>query len=515
MSKTISGHDALTQIDRSISRLRKRLSDAIENADTLERREVEVRDEQLLVYTELADIRMQFLDDASSKDLDRTHKRALSLLADHDTKVAEQQSVIKRAEMALQEIEGRQSDANGELSKALEAHEDLVANVEDTLSSDKGYQTLVLKVDAAEDIEARATEKLAVARDEREEKGEPYRSDALFMYLWERGFRTTEYKGRGLFKMLDGWVAKLCRYDEARANYQRLNDIPTWLEQHLSDREADTVAAKADLEEAEQTALKRAGIDEARSVINVLKHQIDALEIKRHEAESDFERQTRRYQALSAGQEGPIKEARSVLIEGMKRFAFDDLRELAAETVTRRDDELVDRLVALRTEELDLEVSSERRRLKPVQLQGDLSAFEALRRGFKAAQLDSHYARFKQYLIHEAIEDLAKGLSETDAVLSRLRRSVKRKKPKTDYRFGGRRRSDTLGLPEILGDIGREVVREIEREMSRCGGGFGGYSGGSRRRSRRTSFPSPKPRSRSRKSSKRRGRSGFKTGGRF
>ncbi|MEM7492108.1 MAG: hypothetical protein AAF296_01925 [Pseudomonadota bacterium] len=514
MSKTISGHEALTQIDRSISRLRKRLSDAIENADMLERREVEVRDEQLLVYTELADIRMQFLDDASSKDLDRTHKRALSLLADHDTKVAEQRSVIKQAETALQEVEAKQDDANSSLSKAFEAHEDLVEKVEDKLSSDKAYQALVLRVDQAEAIESRATEKLSVARDEREEKGEPYRSDALFMYLWERGFRTTEYKGRGLFKMLDGWVAKLCRYDDARANYQRLNDIPKWLEQHLSDREADTVAAKADLEQAEQTALQDAGIDDARSAINAIKGQLDILEKRRNEAEDDFESQTRRYQSLSAGQEGPIKQARGVLIEGMKRFAFEDLRELAAETVTTRDDELVDRLVTLRTEELDLEVSAEHRRLKPVQLQHDLSAFEALRRGFKAAQLDSHYARFRQYIVHEAIEDISKGLSEYDAVLSRLRRSVKRKKPKTDYRFGGRRRLDTLGLPEILGDIGREVVREIEREISRGGGGFGGYSGGSRR-GRRTSFPSPKPRSRSRKSSKRRGRRGFKTGGRF
>ncbi|MEL7231445.1 MAG: hypothetical protein AAGJ85_02920, partial [Pseudomonadota bacterium] len=115
---------------------------------------------------------------------------------------------------------------------------------------------------------------------------------------------------------------------------------------------------------------------------------------------------------------------------------------------------------------------------------------------------------------NEALADLSRGLSGADAVLSRLRRGVKRRKPKTDYGFGGQRRQQTLGLPEVLGGIGREILREVEREITRGGGGFGGYSGGSRR-GRRTSFPSSKPKRRSRMPSPRRGRGGFKTGGGF
>ncbi|MEM1036065.1 MAG: hypothetical protein AAGI14_04820 [Pseudomonadota bacterium] len=514
MSKTISGRDALEEIDRSIALLRRRLSDAVTEEEVQERRQTEVRDEQLLAYKELADIRLQYLDENGVEDLDRVHREALALLGKHDKSVADQQQAIDAAQDHLKHLEDKRVEVNTSLANTVEAYETLVAEVEAALSKDPIYQELVQNFDDAESVAHRAREKLSVARDERDEKGEPYEQDPLFMYLWKRGFRTTEYEGGGLFKMLDGWVAKLCKYDDARANYQRLNDIPAWLEQHLKDKEVDVAVAREALEAAEQKALDDAGTEDARKKISTLRTELEQLD-KAIEQSEDAHRSTiATYHSLIAGEKGPIQDARTVLAEGLKKFAFEDLRELAAETVTKRDDDLVDNLVALRTEELDLDVSAERRRSKPLQLQEDLSEFEVLRRKFKAAQMDSHYAQLRSHTFNEALADLMQGLSGADAVFSRLRRNMKRRKPKAGYGFGGSRRQATLGLPEILGDIGREIAREVEREMIRGGGGFGGYSGGSRR-GRRTSFPSASKKRKSRMPSSRKGRGGFKTGGGF
>ena len=54
----------------------------------------------------------------------------------------------------------------------------------------------------------KATEKAEqVTRDEHE-KGLPYRSDPLFMYLWQRKMGTPEYQPMGIIRMLDEWVAR-------------------------------------------------------------------------------------------------------------------------------------------------------------------------------------------------------------------------------------------------------------------------------------------------------------------
>ena len=68
-------------------------------------------------------------------------------------------------------------------------------------------------------------------------KGEPYENDKLFMYLWRRGFGTSEYSANPFTRMLDRWVARKCRYDKARPNYWMLNEIPKRLEAHAYPRQ--------------------------------------------------------------------------------------------------------------------------------------------------------------------------------------------------------------------------------------------------------------------------------------
>ncbi len=38
------------------------------------------------------------------------------------------------------------------------------------------------------------------------------------MYLWKRRFLTPDYTGGGLTRTLDGWVAKLINFADARSN---------------------------------------------------------------------------------------------------------------------------------------------------------------------------------------------------------------------------------------------------------------------------------------------------------
>lgn len=61
----------------------------------------------------------------------------------------------------------------------------------------------------------------------------PYETDPLFMYLWNRGFGTPNYRSKGLVRFLDRKVAQLVGYDMARRNYHVLTELPERLREHL------------------------------------------------------------------------------------------------------------------------------------------------------------------------------------------------------------------------------------------------------------------------------------------
>src|SRR5690606_28183894 len=85
------------------------------------------------------------------------------------------------------------------------------------------------KLEAARELAAVAAESLRKteqAEKDREEKGKPYRDDPLFMYLWENGYGTKTYRANNLVAWLDGHVARLVGYPEARPNFAMLNEIP-------------------------------------------------------------------------------------------------------------------------------------------------------------------------------------------------------------------------------------------------------------------------------------------------
>ncbi|MEI2612964.1 MAG: hypothetical protein V9G20_30355 [Candidatus Promineifilaceae bacterium] len=81
-------------------------------------------------------------------------------------------------------------------------------------------------------IAGESLRKTEQAEADREQKGRPYRDDPLFMYLWERGFGTKTYRANNLVRWLDGLIAGLVGYPEARPNFAMLNEIPLRLREH-------------------------------------------------------------------------------------------------------------------------------------------------------------------------------------------------------------------------------------------------------------------------------------------
>lgn len=505
MSFRITGREALSTFDRAVGRLRDRVAKAIDAADEIDHRDAEVRHEQIDRFMRLTDIRLDEIADADPAELDRLHREAKRLLDAHDDYVAQDADRLAKAADAITALEQKRETEVERRANLLETYETLVAETETKLKTDADYLALLKASDEAAAIAERAEHKLSLAREELDSKGAPYREDPLFSYLWSRGYRTTDYKAMPIFRWLDGWVAHLCKFDQARANFARLNDLPGWLEDHAAQQNEEADAALLALEEKEASALEASGAEPVRLQADEVSDQIRSIDEQITDRETAHAELADAHAEALSRKNGPAQEARELLHRGLQRLDMPTLRRLASETVTPDDDDLVRDLVDLKKEELTLEIEGDDLRSRPRQLKQDLVALEALRRQFKNGQLDSAYATFQPAVIDEAITDVLDGETSPDKAYRKLKRKVKRREPRTSSGFGGPRRRNSLGIPEVLGEVAWEVLRQSD---------MGRSIGLPKRRSRgwpsrRTSFPKPRRRSSGGK------RGGWKTGGGF
>ncbi len=507
MANYISGRSALKMLDASIARTRTRLANAVEAADAQSARRAALNAEQVSTYRNLAALRLDHL--ATGDDNDRLLKiedQALSLIRDHEAFVVDEAKKLGDAANDIQKLEDQRAVIAEDLDAAIETYEAKVAQIERELDSSPDYMALKAAFAEAEAISERAHSKQALAEQDRAQKGAPYDNDPLFSYLWQRRYGTPAYKAGSFIRSLDNWVARICRYEGARQNYHRLTELPVRLAEHADKTDTLCAHAEAALEAAELKALADGGANALKEAADALRNRTASHDELIRLAEAEHREIASSHAKAEASQTGPAAEARKLLEDALQKATFPDLRILASQTTARDDDALVDKLVQLRAEELDLEMSQRSVNQRPIELEADLKAIEDFRRGFKSANFDSSYAEIRAASVDAAISALVTGQDSPRSALKRIQSGLRRRNTRVDPGFGGRRRSDTLGLPDILGDIAIEMAREASR---RSGTGY-------RRRSSRTSWPSSPSRTSFPTGSRTRGKGGgFKTGGGF
>ena len=510
MTRILTGRDALRRLDGVIAETRQAMADAISANDAADTRRAEVRDEQVEAFRALADIRIDLLQRKPGLGrLDQLHQRADDLLQQQDTFVDRIADALAESQAGLLELERQRAHLAETLDNAVETYEARVAEIEAKLSETPAYRDLLTEVETKASVVSRAEQKLELARSDRRDKGAPYQADALFTYLWERKFRTPDYKAGPLIRFLDGWVARLCGYDQAYLNYARLTELPERLGEHVTRVTGEYDTSVGALEAAEAKALTEGGADALKAKADQIRADLDGMEPKIEAAEAEHLDLAEAHEQALANGAGPAQQARHLLEEGLKAASFPDLRILAAETLELDDDRIVDGLVKLRAEEMSLELEAERNLRLPQRRRKELETLERLRRRFKRERLDSPYATFKASSIDSVLRSLLRGDVDADRALRQLGRAVRRRSTRTPQGFGGHRRRETLGLPDVLGDVVWEIAKEAGR--SKRYGSSPWSSGSTRRRAPPRSFP----RRSKGGSSRPRKKGGFRTGGGF
>ena len=401
---------------------------------------VRLRAEQSEAYKALARLRL----DALSRDqvvgrLDSAEQRVLDAL--DKRKAALTELAGKRAELAAAMAAGeeRRDAEAAALEKAIDATEDLAEKTVARLASDPGWLERSKKAAAAEATAAAASAKTTRSEADREEKREPYEADALFMYLWKRGYGTAAYRAGRLVRYFDAKVARVIDYDTARPNFYMLNEIPLRLREHAGRLDAAAAAARTERESFERRALEADGIEgledaatAAEQTLSTTDADLEALDAKLAEADEQHAGMLdERNDPTFAGAIGGLAEA-------ISREDLASLHKQAMATPTPEDEKIVASLREIEQKLVRREAEAEEVRKAAVDLAHKRAEFERSRDRFRSSGYDDPLGQFASgALIGSIIGEILRGVMNSRHLDDALSHGFSRRRSRSGGSVGG------------------------------------------------------------------------------
>lgn len=499
--------DALRDVRREEDEIAKRLARSAE-------RLAKVKESEAELFRDLAEVR---LDPSVRADMTGTltaaERKAQAMLTEHAEAIAAAEKAIGAfdteiaAKTAERQTETEAIDANQSQLKALSAR------IAQQVAKDPEFEAARKQAAELQAVAAEAARKTQQAETDREDKGRPYREDPLFMYLWETGYGTRNYKANNLVRWLDGMVARMVDFQEARPNFAMLNDIPLRLKEHADRQAANAEAAEARLDEMETRAIDAAGGQPMRQAIAAAQARMDEIDAALVALEDRRDQAARDLRHLAEGRSPNFETALNELSATLQRQDVASLLADARRTATPRDDAIVSQIddIRLRVGEEEAETRDLNARLKT--LAARRRELEDIQYEFKKSRFDDPRSTFREDgLAGDLLTEFLKGAISAAAYWERWQRSQSWKPGSSDWGGGiGLPRSGRSNPPGgsfnwpspgsgSSGSIGGSSSNS--GSWGRLPGGFGGSSGGG--------FSRPRTGSRGTRTG-----GGFKTGGGF
>lgn len=515
---SLRGPEALASLDEAMRDIRREEDEISKRLARSGERVGKIRESEAELFRQLAQLRLDptvqgELDgrisaaEAKARDMLKSHAQDLSkaeqAAADIDAALA--RLTAERA-AALKELEGHQAE--------LKALGDRLAS---TIAKEPSFAAKRQAAQELSDIANQSMRKTEQAETDREEKGKPYRDDPLFMYLWEAGYGTANYRANNLIRYFDSLVAGIVGFAKARPNFAMLNEIPLRLREHAERQIEGAKAADAELETLQTEAIDAAGGKPIRAALTAAQQRIDAFDAEIVATEDQRDQTT---QTLGVLAEGNNPAFASALAELANALAREDIQTLLAEarrTRTGQDDTIVAQIddARARAKDEEDETRDQKERLKT--LAARRRELEDIQWEFKKQRFDDPRSTFREdRLVGDLLNDFLRGGISAASYWDQWRRS-QNWSGSADWGGGlglpdnGRQRSNT---PWPQGGGFQWPDSSFGGGSSRSSGsnrgGFGGGWGGGGSSSGGGGFSRPRT-----GSSGTRKTGGFKTGGGF
>jgi hypothetical protein len=458
----MNGADQLAIINQHIETARNGLGTIHQRMEAANQQLVRLRTQLAESYRQLAHFRLDELAaERVTTQLDETDRVVLKLLERRSEE-------LRELDGAVEQSTARQATLNAEREQAVRERDDFVKQIDEKaaevkleLSRQEGYQEQEKRVAETTARAGQAEKKAAQAEADQEEKGKPYREDPLFMYLWKRRFLTPDYTGGWLTRSLDGWVAKMIKYGDARSNYFMLTELPVRLREHAERQKAIAAEALQKLHDMEAKALQIDGIVRNRASLAAVQKSLEEIEARIEAEEKRHETLFQKRSAISTASDETSRQAIELQVSEIKSETLAELYMQAKMTGKPDDDVIVARIRDLQQEEKNLDAEIKALQTQERQHQQSSRELEDLRRRFRQSDYDSQHSYFPSgFQLAALLGMLLSGRASGGDIWDRIGREQQFRRPRTPRDFGG----GPCGRGGFRGRMG--------------GGGFGGRMGG-------------------------------------
>jgi len=310
----ITGRETLQEINDHVLQAQSGIDAADRELGRLNTRLNQLRLETAEQFRELARFRLDEQQAGSvATRLEKAHQAVPAFLQQHQEALAALEEKINRLQGRQQELEVRRETLRDARDKAAEALQQQIGESRQALEQTEAYRKARQEAALAADVARRADEKASRSEADLAEKGQPYKDDALFMYLWQRRYLTPDYRHGGIIRMLDGWVAGLIGYKQARADFHMLNELPLRMREHATSaaeqahsRQQALLALEREAAEKDGVPALQAALDEAQKRLQQVNEEIEA-------GEKQYQELLRQKNAFAAGEDEYTRKAVDLL----------------------------------------------------------------------------------------------------------------------------------------------------------------------------------------------------------
>jgi hypothetical protein len=461
----ISGRHALGVIDDSLSQERASIETADMRIAEISRQLLALQQARVEDIRELAGLRVDMMASGNTlSGIDAVERQVAAVLKARQTAEAELDARIPALQDERNGLEAGRETQRQAVEEAADALDLAEAATQARLDADADYQAQEQRTREADRIARHAEDKALHSEQEKDEKGQSYRDDALFLYLWERHYGTPQYRAWPVTRWLDTKVARLVGFDGARANYARLQEIPVRLREHAEQKKRDAEAVFEVLRGLDEQAREQDGVVALEASRDQQQAGLEEIDARIEEATERYGQLLARKEEFAMGEDEHYRKAVDYVASELRRDDTRELRRDAMATPFPDDDLVVNRLFEREHQVQQLETSLNELKRALRQQHEKLQELESLRADFRRRRYDqSGYSFSDGTLIAAMLGNFLNGMLDRDSLWRVLEQQ---------QRYRPRRTNPTFGS----GGFGRGTVWGGRR--GGLGGGFGRGGGG-------------------------------------
>jgi len=463
----ISGRHALGVIDDSLNQERANIETADTRIAEVSRQLLALQQARVEDIRELARLRVDMMASGNTlSGIDAVERQVAVVLKARQAAEAELDARIPALQDERNGLEAGRETQRQAVEEAADALDLAEAATQARLDADVDYQAREQRTREADRIARHAEDKALHSEQEKDEKGQSYRDDALFLYLWERHYGTPQYRAWPVTRWLDNKVARLVGFEDARANYARLQEIPVRLREHAEQKKRDAEAAFEVLRGLDEQAREQDGVVALEASRDQQQASLEEIDVRIEEAAERYGELLARKEEFSVGEDEHYRKAVGYVASELRRDDTRELRRDAMATPFPDDDLVVNRLFEREHQVQQLETSLNELKRALRQQHEKLQELESLRADFRRRRYDqSGYSFSDGTLIAAMLGNFLNGMLDRDSLWRVLEQQ---------QRYRPRRTNPTFGS----GGFGRGTVWGGRRGGFGRGGGGGFRTGG-------------------------------------